>query len=297
VGLTDATTVVGGWQNTCARRASGALVCWGDNRAGQIGDGTARVNRGTPTSVSGITDAVQVTLGSFHTCALRAGGSALCWGDDMFGQLGNSTSGTSLSFASPVAVTGLTDATTLGAGWTHTCAVRASGAVVCWGYNSEGRLGDGTMIDRNAPNPVTGLTDAVELAGGIGHICARRATGAVVCWGRNSSGQLGDGTTVQRSVPTPVAGLTDAVEVVSRMETTCARRRDGTVVCWGPGVNPDGTALSRTSPTPVAGVTDATGIAVAGYSFCALRASGGVVCWGGFELGQLGIGPLRDVAL
>jgi alpha-tubulin suppressor-like RCC1 family protein len=92
------------------------------------------------------------------------------------------------------------------AGGSHSCALRTSGALVCWGRNDRGQLGDGTIVERHAP-VATGLTDVVLADAGGSHTCALRATGQVVCWGSNASGQLGDGSVTMRTVPVTVTGL------------------------------------------------------------------------------------------
>ncbi|MBK8050718.1 MAG: hypothetical protein IPK16_28580 [Anaerolineales bacterium] len=43
----------------------------------------------------------------------------------------------------------LTGVKQLAPGWRHTCALLESGAVVCWGDNTYGALGDGTNISHN----------------------------------------------------------------------------------------------------------------------------------------------------
>ena len=55
------------------------------------------------------------------------------------------------------AVDGITDAVAITAGDRHTCALRRSGEVVCWGGNTRGQLGDGTTTSRTKPTRVIGL--------------------------------------------------------------------------------------------------------------------------------------------
>lgn len=102
---------------------------------------------------------------------------------------------------------GLTDAVELALGQNHSCARRATGAVVCWGDNIFHQIGDGTDVGRLVPTPVTGLTDATHIAVGTFHSCAIRAGGGVVCWGESARGQLGDGTRLARTTPVAVVGL------------------------------------------------------------------------------------------
>src|SRR6185436_18617230 len=93
----------------------------------------------------------QVAAGAFFTCARTVGGAVLCWGANENGQLGNGT--TNFSDASdspsPVPTVGLSSGVkAIAAGFSHACALNASNAVVCWGANASGQLGDGTASDR-----------------------------------------------------------------------------------------------------------------------------------------------------
>ncbi len=203
-----------------------------------------------------------MAAGGAHTCALRNDGTVYCWGDNWEGQLGDGT--TALSRPTPVAVAGLTGATALAAGGSHTCALQSDGTVACWGDNYYGQLGDGTTTSRPTPVAVAGLSGATALAVGGSHTCALRNDGTVACWGANYYGQLGDGTFTDRLTPTAVAGLSGATAIAARGSHTCALLADGTARCWGNneyGQLGDGTARgARPFPAPV--VDPATGAAV-----------------------------------
>jgi alpha-tubulin suppressor-like RCC1 family protein len=220
MGLTDAVEITAGGAHTCARRASGEVLCWGGNlpggisrafplgSGGAVGDGTT-TNRLVPTPVLGLTGAVQLTTGATHSCALRAGGDVACWGGNFYGGLGD---GTTMTRLVPTPVPALADVVEIRASRWHTCARLGSGGVRCWGANDQGQVGDDTFVDlrdggRVAPTDVVDLVDAASLTTRGNHNCALRRDGTIVCWGQNSFGQLGDGTDTNRPAPRAVRGL------------------------------------------------------------------------------------------
>ncbi|MBK8050713.1 MAG: hypothetical protein IPK16_28555 [Anaerolineales bacterium] len=80
----------------------------------------------------------------------------------------------------------LTNIKQIAPGWRHTCALLESGAVVCWGDNTYGALGDGTTTSHNTAVAVSGLDhDVVALAASQSATCALRQDGSVSCWGTN----------------------------------------------------------------------------------------------------------------
>jgi len=96
-------SVSAGFNHSCGVVKGGTAYCWGDNDLGQLGNGTIARSR-IPTAVSGGLSFAVVGAGFFyHTCGLTAGGAAYCWGDNVFGQLGNSSRPGS---STPVAVSG-----------------------------------------------------------------------------------------------------------------------------------------------------------------------------------------------
>jgi alpha-tubulin suppressor-like RCC1 family protein len=188
----------------------------------------------------------------------------------------------------PVLLPGLSDAIALAAGGLHTCAIRKTGEVVCWGDNSEGQFGNGTFASSDVPVPVSGVSDAIAIGAGGSHTCVVRVSGEIACWGTNFEGELGDGSFSQSLVPVAVAGLSDAVSVTGGSSYSCATRRNGEVSCWGASnlgeLGSVPIVFSSGSPVPVVvdNLLDAVAIdADAASSFtCAVRATGEVVCWG-----------------
>lgn len=191
-GISGATDVAVGIAFACALRNDGKVLCWGDNEAAQLGDGT-HTSRQEAREVQGLGDVVQISTRKLHTCALKRDGTVWCWGLGDDGQLGDGvprkTDGTSTT---PVAVRGLHDVSAIAAGNAHTCAL-SKGHVFCWGANGVGQLGDGTLDRRDAPVEVSGLSDVIEIAAGGGHQCAAKSDHSVWCWGNGAMGQTGQG--------------------------------------------------------------------------------------------------------
>jgi alpha-tubulin suppressor-like RCC1 family protein len=144
---------------SCALIDGGSVWCWGGNDRGQLGRGDPAASS-QAASVDGLLDAVEIDAGFGHVCARRATGNVVCWGNDRFGQLGDEGEHDNCSDAvpepcsySPVEVSGLHDAVAISVGRQHSCALRATGDVVCWGRNDHGQLGNGSFD--GAPTPVT----------------------------------------------------------------------------------------------------------------------------------------------
>ncbi|WP_259185561.1 hypothetical protein [Rhizobium sp. BK176] len=201
--------VAAGSMHTCAVLADGTGRCWGRNDAGQLGNGL-NTNSSVPVVIKGLTGIVALKAGGDNTskmatCAVTGSGGLKCWGSNSDGQLGN---GTTTASNVPVDVSGLTSSVVnVATGNRHTCATLSSGAVNCWGWNSNGQLGNGTTTNSSLPVSVHGFsTGNTAIATGYQHSCAITAQGSVKCWGGNGYGQLGNSTTTQSTTAVSVTG-------------------------------------------------------------------------------------------
>jgi alpha-tubulin suppressor-like RCC1 family protein len=211
------TAVSAGASHTCAVRVGGELYCWGSNLLGQLGDGTTE-SRVEPQKVLTDLRFTNVSAGAGHSCGVAEDGTAWCWGLNNFGQLGNGMSDIYSPTTVPVRVATSLAMRTVGAGQYHTCGVTTTDAVLCWGNNYHGELGNADSSSACFVNPVSGepvlcSTTPVTVAGGLSieslsagpfHTCAVARDGTAWCWGRGRDGELGDGSYADRRAPARV---------------------------------------------------------------------------------------------
>jgi alpha-tubulin suppressor-like RCC1 family protein len=312
-----ATRIAGGVSHSCVI-SNGKAYCWGDNTGGELGNGsTTQSNVPVAVSTSGVLSGktlIQVSGGSDFTCALDSAGSAYCWGLNANGELGNgSTTGSSVPVA--VTTTGALSGKTLtqiSVGGLHACALDSAGLAYCWGFNSNGQLGNNTTTDSDVPVAATasgvlsGKTLTQITAGGV-HTCAVDSSGLAYCWGDDSAGELGNNSTTDSSVP--VAVTTSGVlsgktltQLSGGSNFTCALGSTGAAYCWGTNANGElGNGSTTGSSVPVAVTTTGvlsgktlTGITRGAAYACALDSAGLAYCWGQNANGQLGNNSTTD---
>ena len=141
-----------------------------------------------------------MAAGARITCGKLPQGAnqpVFCWGDLSYG------TDPALSVNRAEAVGGTDGYFNIVAGAQHVCAGRG-GAVLCWGNNSRGQLGDGTTISRAMATPVANDLGLLTVrTAGTAHTCGFAGL-LPLCWGANDHGQLGNGTSFDHSTPAPV---------------------------------------------------------------------------------------------
>ena len=296
--------VSNGMRHTCALTSSGRVACWGDGSNGQLGISSSLPSAASPTFLSSISDAIDISAGSYHTCAVLQTGKVQCWGVNSAGQLGDGT--TTYAWV-PVDVSGINNAVSVSVGAYHSCALTSQGSVFCWGsddigYGSAqtGQLGNGLPYQSSAyPSQVIGLDGpAVQISAGESHTCAVLANKKLQCWGKAQWGELGNGSTVNSPVPvtTGTFGTSGVSQVAAGFENTCAldgQTENKDVYCWGFktwGTLGDdapliGNYVGVASPVKTV-VSGATYLDLGGATACAIK-NREVWCWGSNQQGIL----------
>ena len=234
-------------QHICTITDDHAVVCWGNNSAGQADvpegeyiaiatgshyscairiDNTVKCWGATDIAPEG--EYIAITAGAFHLCAIHIDRTANCWGHNENGQA-EAPTGEYIAIA---------------AGYDHSCAVRADGTVNCWGSNWAGQA--------NTPEG-----EYIAITAGTNHSCAIRADRTVNCWGSNWAGQAN----------TPEG---EYIAITAGTNHSCAIRADRTVNCWGSSENGQAEAPTGEYVAIAAGY---------GHS-CAIRTDKTISCWG-----------------
>jgi alpha-tubulin suppressor-like RCC1 family protein len=199
-GGTNWKQVSGGGSHTAAIKTDGTLWLWGLNTNGRLGDNTTTSRSSPVQTVAGGTNWKQVSGGGYHSAAIKTDGTLWLWGRNNDGQLGDNSI---THRSSPVqTVSGGTNWKQVGAGNSHTAAIKTDGTLWMWGVNTNGRLGDNTTTSRSSPvQTVAGGTNWKQVSGGGYHSAAIKTDGTLWLWGRNNDGQLGDNSITHRSSP------------------------------------------------------------------------------------------------
>ena len=212
-----------GGAHNCAVTQDGIAYCWGVNSIGQLGIRSDTAVIFKPAPVYGDFRFLSVASGASHTCGLTLDRTALCWGNNSFGQLGDG--GTTARLAPTLVGGGITfQSIAVGDPWS--CGLSTSGKAYCWG----GVEGFGITT---SPHLYADAPTFTSMTVGSLHACALSGDGQAFCWGNNQFGQLGDSSVVSRANPTAVAGGLRFTSLAAGVAHTCGITTDGSVACWG----------------------------------------------------------------
>ena len=281
----------------------GTVKSWGKNDYGQLGDGTT-TQRTSQVTVSGINNAIDISSGpsSNHSLALLNDKTVKSWGNNFYGQLGNTVNvGTNTANNIPYLIPDLNNVIMIKTGNNHSIALLSDGTIKCWGLNDRGQLGDGTTTNSSSPVTVSGINNAIAIAAGDKHSIALLSDGTIKSWGSNEFNQLGNstnaGTTTANSSPLSVLNITNAIAIASGSNHCLALLNDNTVRAWGrntDGQLGNGSTTSSFTPVTVTSLTSVIGISAGDVHSIALRTDGTIRIWGDGTSGKLGNGLTTD---
>jgi alpha-tubulin suppressor-like RCC1 family protein len=283
--------LAGGQAFGLALRQDGSLWGWGDNSAGQLGDGT-RTRRLQPVRIGAANDWRVLASGPAHTLAIRDDGSLWTWGSNTRGQLGDGTRDQRIA---PVRIGSANDWMWVGAGEFYSLGLKFDGTLWGWGDNAFFQLGQETPPIATEPIAIAPGTRWRSVAAGRDHVIATRDDGTLWGWGHNSQFQLGDDTTANRTAPAQTSAETDWDLVFSGGASSFGMKKDGSL--WGWGINSGGAlgvgdASTRGNPTRVPGHTDWWYVSSSGSHTVGVKLDGSLWSWG-----HNGDGAVDDIPL
>jgi alpha-tubulin suppressor-like RCC1 family protein len=112
--LTGVTAIAAGAEHGLALMSDHTVMAWGEDNYGEIGDGAIQPRQETPVAVTGLSGVAAISAGTGDSVALLSNGSAVAWGINEWGTLGNGVIGAPSDV--PVAVSGLGSVVGISAG-------------------------------------------------------------------------------------------------------------------------------------------------------------------------------------
>jgi len=259
------------------------VVAWG---AGTNNTGL-NFNYGQSVVPIGVTNAIQLSGGLYHSLVVKADGTISAWGAGAINTQISPHYGQS-------AVPPLGSTVASAGGGYHSLGLRGDGTLAAWGAGTNNllaapRYGQGILPSNS--------TNVIAIAAGDYHSVALRRDGRVLVWGYNGFGQT--------NVPT--AATSNVVAIASRASHVLALKSDSSLVHWGSltslptgvsnivtiaaglthclALKSDGTVVSFGSQTTVpAGLSNVVDVAAGADHNLALRSDGTVVTWGATNL-------------
>jgi alpha-tubulin suppressor-like RCC1 family protein len=271
IGLNDSCVVI-----------NGSSQCWGTNVQGEEGNGNTNQQL-TPSCISSLPAGAvqQVAAGTEFACALLAGGTVSCWGENGPGSLGAPVGASSYT---PTPVQGLPagdPVTQIVAGGTSACAVTQSNNLWCWGTLLLTTDSSDNAFSASAPQLTVsgGLVAQAAISTSGGFMCFLETNGDLYCLGDNDYGQLGNGTFTSSGNP---SWILSGVTSFSTGDRHACATTGGFVECWGANDSSElGNGEIIPIPTPLGSQPGVSNPSFANNSIFGVGPSI-VACGGGF---------------
>lgn len=246
-----------------------------------------------------VTHVKKIATGQDHTCYILNQNEVICWGSNAYGQLGiEEPLGKFVSVSFPEIDPG-NSFISLAAGNHHTCALKSTGEIYCWGRNHRQQIGINSEIETHkVPQQVLSVETFKSICAHEDHSCALSVQGRVYCWGANDylQSNLGANTTLPK--PQILTELEDySISNIScGYHHTCALDNLGRLFCWGSDSrgqlgNGDEQTERGFSSVESSHISESISSISAGINHnCLLTSQKKAYCWGNNEQGALGVG-------
>ena len=180
----------GGYAHFLALKFDGTVWAWGFNNHDQLGNGTT-TDSSTPVQVIGVSQAVGIAIGGYHSFAVLEDSGLMAWGDDEDGEIGNGEYNGAIT---PVAISSVSPCTA------PEITIQPAGETACAGTTvglSVAAVAGSTMTyqwNKNGTNlvnggEVSGATSATLTLTGVSTADAGNYTVNVTGWGGSVSSQ------------------------------------------------------------------------------------------------------------
>jgi alpha-tubulin suppressor-like RCC1 family protein len=247
--LTSIVAIAAGSLNSYALASNGTVYSWGDNSAGELGNGNSRVTTSTTpvqvvssTGKGSLTGIASISAGGSSTgqgqvlALSSADGSIWAWGANYSGELGNGTTTNSYTPIKVVGVGGsglMTGVQWVGAGAFHSLAVKSGGTAFAWGEGVYGKLGNGGTANSSTPVQVSTISSGSLVGGGSEFSLAVTSDRTAWAWGFNRDGELGNNSTSNSLTPVTVYGPLTVTAVAGGSYDSVGLKADGSAWDWG----------------------------------------------------------------
>lgn len=280
---------------TLLLKDNGTVWAWGNNKYGQLGNGTTEQN-GIPQKIEGLANIIYINAGATFAFAVNSRGEVFAWGDNRYAQLGD---GTVTGRTKPIRITALKDIKKISAGYYHTLALRGDGTVYFWGNPKMNPNVYGYEFERN-PIEVD-IENVNDISSGKSHALILSEDGEIYTWGENSRGQLGKnifGNSI--TAPQKIELSANITKIEAGIEHNIALDDSGHVYVWGSNIYGqlgDGTNEDKCTPIMLESIYNIEDV-IAGYNHTIfIKNNDGIYMCGNNEYGQLGIGTTENSKL